>query len=113
MVTCCFPGLIRLQQVFQELGKREFELVDFNVRKVENANETHKIMRMFVNEMQESDIRVLLDISITEAEKLLVMVVSDIRVLMDISITDAEILLTMVVKTKMSLPGSNSAYTRP
>ncbi|XP_033743404.1 glutamate receptor-like isoform X2 [Pecten maximus] len=70
-------GLVRLQQLFQAFNVREYELIDINVKRVHDANESHALLRDIYSVVKDTDLRILLDIATDEARKLIMAIRND------------------------------------
>ena len=68
-------GLVRLQQLFQVINKKEMNL-DIVVKRIVSVQLCHQMLRGIYNTELKEDLRLLIDLTITKAEELITAVVS-------------------------------------
>lgn len=70
-----FVGLVRLQQLFQDINKREMS-IDIDVKRVVSVSHCHQELRSVYNTNTKDDLRVFLDLTTEQSEELISLVVS-------------------------------------
>lgn len=70
-----FSGLVRLQQLFQEINNREMDL-DIVVKRIVSVQHCHQMLREVYNTELKEDLRIFLDLTMRQSEKLITTIVS-------------------------------------
>ncbi|XP_071125932.1 glutamate receptor-like [Mytilus edulis] len=69
-------GLVRLQQLFQDINKREMS-IDIDVKRVVSVSHCHQELRSVYNTNTKDDLRVFLDLTTEQSEELISLVKKD------------------------------------